>query len=226
LNWPLEYISCGEIIPDQFRTQWGVNTEGARLDELKALRVGNSRNNLTLGFRTTDASSNSRLGPVERQRIGVASLTLGGQVEFRYWNDHAFWWWPLGDGGDKGDTAGVHFSYNLSPHQLSSGNWRLEHFDLTMRLATGIPDHNSVQPTATGQIYTEVEFPEVQRGDIGMSLHLRRSTSQKMEVGFTVDTSKVGEEVQNILVHRNLKIPELPKTEKVEVMVYLRITDW
>ena len=47
---------------------------------------------------------------------------MGGQHGFKYWNDHLSWWWPMADGGDQGDTAGLQFSYNLEPHALSAGS--------------------------------------------------------------------------------------------------------
>src|SRR5262245_64176675 len=70
---PLAFLSCGELTPPQERTQWGVNTSGARYDSYSGLQIGSDQNNLTLGRRTTYASGDSRLGPVERQRVGVAS---------------------------------------------------------------------------------------------------------------------------------------------------------
>lgn len=225
-DWPFEYVSCGEVILDQPRIQWGVPTEGARHDGFTGFRLGSEENNLTLGARSTSVSSKSRIAAAEEQRVGVASLTLGGRLQFRYWNDHAFWWWPMADGGDKGDTAGVLLGYNLAPHQLSIGEWDLQFVNLTMRLATGIPDRSSAVPSTNGQIYTRIEFPEIQRADLGASLHLRGRNTQRLEIGFTVDTDEVGHGVQNVGVHRTLGIPELPKQNKVEVQVFIRLTNW
>jgi hypothetical protein len=86
-----------------------------------------------------------RIMPVERQRVGVATLTLGGLAQFKYWNDHSFWWWPMGDGGDRGDTAGFQFNYNLGHHQLSAGDWSFK--DLSLTLATWIRAPNDHDPT-------------------------------------------------------------------------------
>ena len=96
-HWPLAYIACGEITPPQpLRSQWGVPTAGARYDSFGGVRLGSDRTNLVLGSRSTYASNEGRIGLVERQRVGIATLTLGGRVSFKYWNDHAFWWWPIG----------------------------------------------------------------------------------------------------------------------------------
>ena len=118
LTWPISHIACGEIIPDQLRTQWGLPSQGARYDSFQGVQLGNARNNLTLGGRSTNTSANDPLSAVANQRVGVASVTLGGRVRFKYWNDHSFWWWSMADGGDQGDTAGMQFSYNLAVHQL------------------------------------------------------------------------------------------------------------
>ena len=114
-NWPLTYESCGEIISVQSRLNWGIPAFGARWDSYSGLRIGSKNNNFTLGFRSTEASSDGRIAPVERQRVGVAALTLGGLAQFKYWNDHSFWWWRMGDGGDQGDTAGFHFQQATGP---------------------------------------------------------------------------------------------------------------
>lgn len=224
-RWPLNYQSCGEIMPVQPRVQWGVPTPGARYDSFSGLRIGSVRNNLTLGARTTYASGDSRIGAVERQRVGVVSLTLGGLVRFKYWNDHAFWWWPMGDGGDQGDTAGMQFGYNVGHHRLSVDNWTFEDLSLTMRLATGIPNRSSAVPMGDGQVYTEVRFSEINRGDVDLSLRMSNRRVQSLTVGITANAGTVTRHTQGP-VHRALGIAEFPRTDQVEVMVYLRLTDW
>ena len=226
LDWPLSHITCGEIIPNQFRTQWGVSSWGARYDSFQGMRFGNARNNLTLGARSTNTSSDDPLGAVANQRVGVASVTLAGQVRFKYWNDHRFWWWPMADGGDQGDTAGLQFSYNLAQHHLQSGSWMFEQVHLTMRLASGIPERNSAKPMGDGLIYTEVRFPQVDRGDIDVSATLTHRQLYRLDVGFTVNSGVVRNVVQSKVVHRTLGIPEFPRTNQQEVMMYIRLTNW
>lgn len=225
-NWPLSHVTCGEITPRQLRTQWGVPVFGARYDSVQALRLGSSKNNLTLGFRSTSASADDPLQPVEKQRVGVASVTLGGVARFKYWNDHAFWWWPMGDGGDQGDTAGLQFSYNVFQHRLQTGPWMFQQFSLSLRLATGIPNRSSAKPMGDGVVYTEVKFPEIDRGDIDLSAALQHMKLYRMDVGITVNSGQVRNSVQSKLVHRSLGIPEFPRTDQTQVMMYIRLTNW
>lgn len=225
-HWPLAYESCGELIPVQSRLQWGVNTEDARYDSYGGVRLGSLRNNITFGARTTYAGSRSRIASVERQRVGVVSLTLGGLVNFRYWNDHGFWWWPMGGGTDQGDTAGVMFGYNLGAHNLSAGRWRFESLNLSLRLATGIPDPGSVTPFGQGRIYSRVTFDEISRGDIDLNASLSSRSGQNLVVGLTVNSDRVRDATQNDLVHDNLDIPRVPAGDRVEMMMYLKWTGW
>jgi hypothetical protein len=225
-QWPLSRVQCGEIIPNQLRSQWGVPTWGAKYDAFQGLRFGDRRNNLTLGARTSYVSSDDPLRAVASQRVGVASVTIAGQVRFKYWNDHAFWWWPMGDGGDQGDTAGLQFSYNLAQHRFSTGSWMFEQFNLTLRLASGILDRTSAKPMRDGIIYTEVRFPQVDRGDIDASTTLKNNRLYRLDVGLTINSGQVRNTVQSKLVHRTLGIPEFPKTNRREVMMYLRLTNW
>ena len=226
LNWPLSGLQCGEITPTQRRLQWGVPTQGARYDSFLGLRFGDESNNLTLGARTTNTSSENPLRFVENQRVGVASITIAGQVRFKYWNDHAFWWWPMGDGGDQGDTAGLQFSYNLAQHKIFAGSWLFEQFNLTLRLATGIPDRASARPMGDGVVYTQVRFPQVDRGDLDASATLKSNHSYRLDVGFTVNSGLVRNTVQSKAIHRSLGIPEFPRTNQSDVMMYLRLTNW
>lgn len=226
LDWPLSYESCGEAIPVQPRVQWGVPTSGARYDSYNGIRIGSRRNNLTLGFRSTDASSDGLLAAAERQRVGVASLTLGGMAQFKYWNDHSFWWWPMGDGGDQGDTAGFQFSYNLGHHNLSVSDWIFKDVSLTLRLATGVPNRASARPMGDGQVYSQVDFPEINRGDIDLSTRLTDGKARNLTLGLTVNADAVRHATQDRLIHHTLGIPEFPRTGKLEVMMYFRLTDW
>jgi hypothetical protein len=225
-DWPLTYESCGEAIPVQPRVQWGEPTSGARNDSYNGIRIGSRKNNLTLGFRSTDASSDGRLSLVERQRVGVASLTLGGMAQFKYWNDHAFWWWPMGDGGDQGDTAGFQFSYNLGHHNLHVDEWFFKDVSLTLRLATGIPDRSSARPMGDGQVNSSVQFSEINRGDIDLSTRLTNRRAQNLTIGLLVNTDAVRHATQDRLIHHNLGIPEFPTTGKREFMFYFRLSDW
>lgn len=226
LNWPIAHIACGEIVPEQLRTQWGVSSQGGRYDSYNGLRFGSERNNLTFGFRSTNTTANDVLQPVANQRVGVASVTIGGRVRFKYWNDHAFWWWPMADGGDQGDTAGLQFSYNLAPHQFRTGSFLFEQVNLTLRLASGIPNRNSAQPMGDGVVYTEVRFPQVDRGDLDLSATLTNRRLYRLDVGLTINSGALRNAVQSKAVHRTLSIPEFPKTNRQDVMLYLRLTNW
>jgi hypothetical protein len=225
-DWPLTYESCGEIIPVQPRVQWGLPTYGARYDSYNGIRIGSRDTNLTLGWRSTNASSDGLFAPAENQRVGVASLMLGGRVQFKYWNDHSFWWWPMGDGGDQGDTAGFQFNYNLAPHNLAIDDWRFRDFSLTLRLATGIPNRASAKPMGDGQVYTSVAFDDINRGDIDLSTRLSNGKAQNLTVGILVDADAVRHATQDRLIHHNLGIPEFPRTGKLEIMMYFRLTDF
>ena len=225
-DWPLTYESCGEAIPVQPRLQWGLPTSGARNDSYNGIRFGSRKNNLTLGFRSTDASSDGRFAAAERQRVGVASLTLGGMAQFKYWNDHSFWWWPMGDGGDQGDTAGFQFSYNLGAHQISAGDWAFKDLRLTLRLATGVPNRASAVPMGDGQVYSSIQFSEINRGDIDLSTRLTNWKAQNMTIGLTVNADAVRHATQDRLIHHNLGIPEFPQTGKLEMMMYFRLSDF
>ena len=225
-DWPLAGVSCGEITPSQQRIQWGVPANGSRYDSFLGARFGGARNNLTLGWRSTSASTDGRISAVERQRVGVASVTLGGLVQFKYWNDHYFWWWPMGDGGDQGDTAGLQFNYNLAAHQLHTGGWAFEDLSLTLRLATGIPNRASGVPMGDGQVYSEVAFSEINRGDVDLHTTLANRSATHLTVGLTVNADAVRHAVQDRTVHHTLGIPEFPQTGRFEVMLYLRLTDF
>jgi hypothetical protein len=227
-RWPLAYVSCGEIIPPQLRLQWGAPTNSARYDSFGGIRFGQpgDKVSLTLGARTTYTSSDSEIAPVEQQRVGVASLTLGGRVNFKYWNDHSFWWWPMGDGGDQGDTAGLQFSYNLDRHNLGVRGWAFQGVSLTMRLATGIPDPKSAKPMGDGSVYSDIRFQHIDRGDLNLNTTLMNRQRQHLDVGITVNSGAVRHAVQSRLVHHSLQIPEFPRTDNMGVMFYMRLTDW
>jgi hypothetical protein len=226
LSWPIAHIACGEIIPEQLRTQWGVPSQGARYDSFNGVRFGNAQTHLTLGARSTNTTGNDSLSAVANQRVGVATVTIAGRVRFKYWNDHSFWWWPMADGGDQGDTAGLQFSYNLAPHQLQSGRWSFQQVNVTLRLASGIPNRSSAKPMGDGMIYTEVSFPQVDRGDVDLSTMLTHRKLYRLDLGLTVNSGALRHAVQSRGVHHNLGIPEFPKTNQQEVMLYFRLTNW
>lgn len=227
MDWPLAYVSCGEIAPPQvLRTQWGISTAGPRYDSYTGFRLGNARTNLTLGARKTYANADSPISPVEQQRVGVAALTLGGRVRFKYWNDHRFWWWPMGDGGDQGDTAGLQFAYNLRPHELLTRGWTFENVSLTLRLATGIPNRSSAKPMGDGAVYSEVRFSDVSRGDLELRTELKSARAQRLEIGILVNSGQIRHVTQNKGVHDFLAIPQVPANDRVDVMMYLRLTNW
>ncbi len=226
-NWPLRYVSCQEVAPPQCRVQWGVNTCGARLDGYKGLRIGGKDDNLEIGFRTTNVSSESRLKAVEEQRVGVATLTLSGQFRLSYWNDHRFPWWPMGGGGDYGDTAGLRIAYQLGKEgfYLDHG-WRWKEMSITLRMATGIPDKTSVVTEGASTFYSRVEFPEIDRGDIDIRASLGSRSQQRLDMGIVVDSGAVRNFAQSQVVHKNLGIPEFLKTNHVGVMIYLRLQNF
>lgn len=227
-RWPLQshLLSCSEIAPSQPRLQWGNQIYGPRLDSFHGLRFGSAENNLTLGFRSTNVGSQSTIGPVENQRVGVATLTVAGRYRFKYWNDHGFWWWPIGDGGDQGDTAGLQFSYNLGSHGFKAGHdWQFSDLNLTMRLASGIPVRGSEVPMGDGEVYTDVKFNAVDRGDLALSTGLSNHRGQRLEIGVTVNSGWLRHEAQSDIVHRNLDIPEFPVTRHFSTMVWIKLSE-
>jgi hypothetical protein len=230
-NWPLTHLACEEIIPAQPRLQWGRPTFGARYDSFHGIRLGTPANNLTLGTRGTSVSSDSPTADLENQRIGVASMTLGGRFRATYWNDHDLWMLPISDGGDQGDTAGLQLSYNLGPHGIQTGGWTFRQVDLTLRLATGIPDRNQTELRGSRSVYSQVRFNEVERGDLNLNATLTKPGSpvrlhQRLDVGITYNSGRAGQLFQNDLIHHPLSIPEFQKRlNHYEVMVYFRVTN-
>jgi hypothetical protein len=109
---------------------------------------------------------------------------------------------------------------------LTAGPWFFEQFNITLRLASGIPNRDSKKPMGDGFIYTEVRFPQVDRGDIDLSASLQNKQFYRLDVGFTVNSGQVRNVVQSKGVHRSLGIPEFPSTDHVEGMVYVRLTNW
>ena len=95
-----------------------------------------------------------------------------------------------------------------------------------MRLASGIPDRNSAKPLGDGQIYTEVRFPQIDRGDLDLSATMTHRKLYRLDVGLTVNSGALRNAVQSKAVHRTLKIPEFPRTNQQEVMIYVRLTNW
>ena len=230
LDWPwLQYVKHQEITPPQHRFQWGRETDGARLDDYTGLRFGNRYTFLELGARSTNA--NGRLAPVENQRVGMATLAidgkylgLDGQLRAQYWNDHSFWWWPMGDGGDQGDTAGLSFSYLLGNQGFPvADGWYWRKMQLSMRLATGIPDRGSAVPQGGHLVYSRVQFDEINRGDLNLNTQFTNTNHQILDVGITVNSGAVRHFTQSEVVHRNLGIPEFPPTDQLEFMVYVRL---
>ena len=97
----------GDHLPVSCGPSGGVPIRGALGMTVSKAAVGNARNNLTLGARSTNTSSDDLLGRCTIDAVGVASVTLAGQVRFKYWNDHRFWWWPIRQMAATGDTAGL-----------------------------------------------------------------------------------------------------------------------
>lgn len=224
LNWPLKYVSCNEITPPQHRLQWGVPTYGARLDSYHGVRIGGRKNYLNLGFRSTNTDNQGSIGPAENQRVGVASLTLDGQFRLSYWNDHKFWWWPMADGGDQGDTAGLQMSYNLGNHGFYLfDSWKFQTLNLSLRLASGIPNRNSAVTRNGTTFYTDVAFDGIDRGDIDLNTNLTNRDQQRLDIGIWVNSGKLRHLIQSDVVHKSLDIPEFQETNKFEVMIYLKL---
>ena len=227
LNFPINYVSCREITPPQYRLQWGLQTYGARLDSYSGLRVNlGSRNTyLDYGARSTDA--NGSLDGAENQRVGVASLMIDGKLKFQYWNDHLFPWWLIGDGGDQGDTAGLSMSYNLGNQGFPMSNgWSFSQVRLSLRMATGVPDRTSAVTRDGTTIYTRVEFDDIDRGDINLNALFSNTKQQRLDVGITVNSGAVRNVIQSKGVHKTLGIPEFEKTNKLEFMMYFRLSNF
>jgi hypothetical protein len=159
--------------------------------------------------------------------VGVATLTLAGQYRLSYWNDHAFWWWPMGGGTDQGDTAGLSMTYMLGNRGfplLDAWQWR--DVNVALRLATGIPDKKSVVTQQGTMFYSNVEFSGIDRGDIDVNTVMSNRDQQILTIGLWVNSGELRNAVQSKLVHKSLKIPELPKTDQLEVMLYLKLERW
>jgi hypothetical protein len=76
-----------------------------------------------------------------------------------------------------------------------------------------------------GQVYSEVAFSEINRGDLDLSTTLVNRHATHLTVGLTVNTDAVRHAVQDRAVHHTLGIPEFPQTGSAEVMLYLRLSD-
>lgn len=224
-NWPLRYITSDTITPPQCRLQWGTPVCGPRLDSYYALRLGDENYNFEVGMRSTSAGG--ALRRLEEQRVGVATLTLSGLFKISYWNDHDFWWWPMGGGTDQGDTAGVKLSFNLGDRgfPLAKG-WQWETLNLSLRLATGIPNKNSVTEKEGRKFYADVEFSGVDHGDIDLNATLTKKDTQVLTVGVFVNSGAVRNATQNRLVHQNLNIPEIPTKNNIDAVIYMRLEGW
>src|SRR3954469_126180 len=118
------------------------------------------------------------------------------------------------------------FSYNLGHHNLPPHDWTFKDLSLTLRLATGIPNRASARPMGDGQVYSSVQFGEINRGDIDLSTSLTNRKAQNLTIGLTVNADAVRHVVQDRAIHHSLGIPEFPQTGKLEMMMYLRLTDW
>ncbi len=226
-RWPLAWVSCSEIVPAQPRIQWGQPTVGGRYDSFNGVRLGTPANNLTIGSRSTEVTSDSPMADLENQKVGVASLTLGGMFRLKYWNDHANWRIPIADGGDQGDTAGFQLSYNLGPHGIQTGGWTFQKIDFTMRLATGIPTRSQTRKDGKYEVYTGVRFNDVERGDLNLNATLTKPVlHQRLDVGVTFNSGLIGHFFQNKLVHDNLDIPRFKKrVNRHEVHLYFRVVN-
>lgn len=77
-----------------------------------------------------------------------------------------------------------------------------------------------------GVVYTEVRFPQVDRGDLDLSATMMHRKLYRLDVGLTVNSGAPRNAVQSKAVHRTLAIPEFPKTNRQEVMLYMRLTNW
>jgi hypothetical protein len=50
--------------------------------------------------------------------------------------------------------------------------------------------------------------------------------AQQLTIGIAVNADAVRHAVQDRLIHHTLGIPEFPQTGKLEVMMYMRLTEW
>jgi hypothetical protein len=244
-NWPLRHAQCKTIAPSQTRAQWRTLTEGARYDSYDGLRLGGRDTYFELGLRSTRATG--ALRRVEEQNVGVASLVINGEYRLSYWNDHDFPFWPSGmmtsvdktiarmsggdpskiRGTDQGDTAGVSFSMVMGNQGFPLDNgWRWQTLNLSLRLATGIPDVSRTHTSGDRTFYSRVEFDGIDRGDIDLNLGFAKRDQQRLTVGLVMNSAKMRELTQGKLVHKNLGIPELPYKGQLEGMIYLKLEGW
>jgi len=226
-QWPIAWEGCVEATPAQLRTQWGKPTSGGRIDGFNGFRLGSAANNLTIGTRVTQTTTDAPMADLENQRVGVASLTVGGRFRLKYWNDHGNWKLPISDGGDQGDTAGFQLSYNLGPHGVQTGGWTFQKVDLTMRLATGIPTRGQTKNVGGYDVYTGVRFNDVERGDLNLNATLTKPVlHQRLDVGMTLNSAAIGHFFQNTVVHDKLGIPRFQKSHgRSEVHLYFRLVN-
>nr|WP_322762911.1 SpvB/TcaC N-terminal domain-containing protein [Frankia sp. Cr2] len=240
LYGPIESLSRYMLSPSQLRNQWGQSVDGYRIDRESSLRISGSPIfvvvpaarvrwdpvlSLELGTRTSNASG--RIAQVENQTVGYARIGVGEHARLEYYNDHRFLWWPMGDGGDQGNTAGVRITAEkLSAHLLRAGNteWRIESVGAHLRLASGIPDRKKTVNTAGRTFYRDVAFGEISQGILSASVTARSSTGWGVTLEGGLNRAGIRDVAQNQLVHRNLGIPEFMISQPDEAYVSLGIS--
>jgi len=225
LPW-LSYLSFTELAAPQHRLQWGQPTSSGRRDSYSAVRIGSEEWHLDYGLRstmTTADTSPNQLSQVENQGVGFASLRLK-YVVLSYWNDHGFWWWPLADGGDQGDTAGLSLGYLPTNGGLPlQGNWKLSSIIFNMRLASGIPVRGSEALQPDGRlVYQQVVNPEISRGDLNIATQLTTPKGHAVEFGFGISSGAFRNWVQSQIIHRSLDIPEFEADDHLEGYFWLK----
>ncbi|WP_430908145.1 RHS repeat-associated core domain-containing protein [Maribacter sp. 2-571] len=221
-DFPLvSIISFSQYTNSDQRMQFGQTTGNARSDSYTALRVGNDRFHLDVGYRSTMVSNDASLHQmqqVEEQRVGVLGLQLG-PVGLAYWNDHAFW--PTGDGGDQGDTAGASLSYIPNNGIDMGSGWLLNNLSLNLRMATGIPVRGSEALEGGDVIYQEVIRPDISRGDLFLQGQLSKG-NYNLDIGAGIDSGLLRHAIQSDLVHRNLDIPEFRSESHFGAYLFVR----
>jgi len=161
---------------------------------------------LELGMRSSYASG--RIAPVENQTVGYARLAVGDHLKLEYANDHRWWWWPMGDGGDQGNTMSAHIWVDKLKLHLRGTDWNLDGVGAHMRLASGIPDRDKHIEMGGRTVYVGVAFDEISQGAVSASATFRTSTGWSATFDLGADTAGIRDAAQNKLVHKPLNIPE------------------
>lgn len=220
----LRLVTFSQYTHSDQRLIFGQATGSSREDSYSAIRIGTERNHIDYGFRMTTVSNDSSLynmQQVEEQRVGFISGQIAS-FTFAYWNDHGFSWWPTGDAGDQGDSAGLSLGYNPRDGIGLGDSWILKNLSLNLRIATGIPVRGSESMEGDEMVYQEVIRPDISRGDLFLQGQLTKGNTI-IDAGIGIDSGLLRHGIQSDLVHKNLGIPEFKSDNHFSGYLFVRI---